>query len=256
MTLLATAALLFGVGAGYLYLLGTAVSRRRAAPALAAPGPPDSALPGLGGAGGGGLPAQRRPAVPGGGGRAGRAGGADRGAGRLAGALAVVAGGRCAEALPPWLLGLASYLVAVLVHARQGALSALVVDSDVEHFPDVISALLHYPIGPEVVAQQGLEATPVGLAYHYVHASLSALGGRRRLRHGPPGALPDAGPGRERGLRLRPQLHGPGPAAGRCWRRCSTPGGPCPWWWPPSAGGSRRRRWPRCRWPWLPCAWG
>ena len=70
-----------------------------------------------------------------------------------------------------------SYLVAVLVHVRQGALSALVVDSDVEHFPDVISALLHYPIGPEVVAQQGLEATPVGLAYHYVHASLSALGG-------------------------------------------------------------------------------
>ena len=31
--------------------------------------------------------------------------------------------------------------------------------------------------GPEVVAQQGLEVTPVGLAYHYVHASLSALGG-------------------------------------------------------------------------------
>ncbi len=181
MTLLATAALLFGVGAGYLYLLGTAVSvvalPRRWLPlaplvapflgwaALVAVGYPLNAV----------LPF-RVVAV---------------GLGVLAG-LAVVLGawrGRlrwsrlwCSrralrQALPLWLLGLASYLVAVLVHVRQGALSALVVDSDVEHFPDVISGLLHYPIGPEVVAQQGLEVTPVGLAYHYVHASLSALGG-------------------------------------------------------------------------------
>ena len=216
MTLLATAALLFGVGAGYLFLLGTAVSLvalpRRWLPlaplvapflgwaALVAVGYPLNAV----------LPF-RVVAV---------------GLGVLAG-LAVVLGawrGRLRwsrrgarralrQALPLWLLGLASYLVAVLVHVRQGALSALVVDSDVEHFPDVISALLHYPIGPEVVAQQGLEVTPVGLAYHYVHASLSALGGGRRLRYGPPGALPDAGPGSGRGVRLRPQLHGPGPGA-------------------------------------------
>lgn len=81
------------------------------------------------------------------------------------------------EGGPPALLGLLVYLVAAGVHIRQGALSVLVADSDVEHFADVIAALLRSPIGWSVPAQRGLEATPVGLAYHYVHASLSALTG-------------------------------------------------------------------------------
>ena len=82
------------------------------------------------------------------------------------------------ESVPPLLLALGGYLVAATVHARQGALSALVVDSDVEHFADVIAALSHYPIGAGVAAQEGLEATPIGLAYHVVHATLSAVTGR------------------------------------------------------------------------------
>jgi hypothetical protein len=82
------------------------------------------------------------------------------------------------ECGPPLLLALGGYLVATTVHARQGALTALVVDSDVEHFADVVAALLHYPIGTDIAAQEGLEATPIGLAYHYVHATLSAVTGR------------------------------------------------------------------------------
>ncbi|MDQ3702787.1 MAG: hypothetical protein M3442_17955, partial [Chloroflexota bacterium] len=81
------------------------------------------------------------------------------------------------EALPSWLLGLVTYLTAAGIHIRQGALSALVADSDAEHFADVIASLLHAPIGWSIPAHQGLEATPVGMAYHYVHASLSALTG-------------------------------------------------------------------------------
>lgn len=81
------------------------------------------------------------------------------------------------EAVPPWLLGLLTYLVAAGSHSRQGALSALVADSDAEHFADVIATLLRAPIGWSIPAHQGLEATPVGMAYHYVHASLSALTG-------------------------------------------------------------------------------
>jgi hypothetical protein len=81
------------------------------------------------------------------------------------------------EALPPAALGVLTYTLAATVHGRQGALTAMVADSDVEHFADVIDALLHFPIGWSVSAQQGLEATPVGLAYHYVHALLSATTG-------------------------------------------------------------------------------
>ena len=124
-----------------------------------------------------------------------------------------------------------------------------------EHFADVISGLLHYPIGPEVAAQQGLEATPVGLAYHYVHATLSALGGGDAFGTALPAHFLMLALGVSGVYVFARSFMGLAPG-GRCWPPCSTPGGPCPWWWPPSAGDSRRRRWPRCRWPWLPCAWG
>ena len=65
----------------------------------------------------------------------------------------------------------------VSLYAGAGALSALVADSDVEHFADVVAALLAFPIGWSPAAQVGLEATPVGLAYHYVHAAISAVTG-------------------------------------------------------------------------------
>lgn len=83
----------------------------------------------------------------------------------------------CREGAVPLLVAAASYAAAAGIFVRQGTLSTLVADSDVEHFADVIAALLHAPIGWSIGAQQGLEATPVGLAYHYVHASLAALTG-------------------------------------------------------------------------------
>lgn len=79
------------------------------------------------------------------------------------------------EAAWPALLAAATYAAATAVHARQGTLSYVVYESDAEHFGDVIAALLSFPIGWSVAAQRGLELTPVGLGYHYVHAALSAL---------------------------------------------------------------------------------
>jgi hypothetical protein len=77
----------------------------------------------------------------------------------------------------PLLAGIGTYAAGAAPYVRAGTLTTLVADSDVEHFADVIGALLAYPIGWSVEAQMGLEATPVGLAYHYVHASISALTG-------------------------------------------------------------------------------
>ncbi|MGH2368037.1 MAG: hypothetical protein ACRDI2_07550, partial [Chloroflexota bacterium] len=201
MTLAATAALLFVAGYGYLFLLGAAASivllPRRwqplavvAAPhlgwaALVAIGYPfNAALPFrvvallLAGAAllvilVGPTPLAPLPA---------REGGTMAGVVAFrrafrARAVAIVRRQPWREAGAPFLIGALTYAVAVAVHVRQGALSALVADSDVEHFADVVAALLHFPIGWSVGAQQGLEATPVGLAYHYVHAALSAITG-------------------------------------------------------------------------------
>ena len=79
-------------------------------------------------------------------------------------------------------LGLSAVCMATMVspvtlYAGAGALSTVVADSDVEHFADVIAAMLTYPIGWSIEAQMGLEATPIGLAYHYVHAAISAVTG-------------------------------------------------------------------------------
>jgi len=77
----------------------------------------------------------------------------------------------------PLVAGVAVYVSGAALYVQAGTLSALVADSDVEHFADVIQAMLHYPIGWSAEAQTGLEATPIGLAYHYVHASISAITG-------------------------------------------------------------------------------
>ncbi|HEU5317407.1 MAG TPA: hypothetical protein VFX49_14950, partial [Chloroflexota bacterium] len=77
----------------------------------------------------------------------------------------------------PIATGVAAYAAHASLYVRAGTLSSLVADSDVEHFADVVAALLHYPIGWSLEAQMGLEATPVGLAYHYVHAALSGVTG-------------------------------------------------------------------------------
>lgn len=80
-------------------------------------------------------------------------------------------------ALVPLLAGGVTYVLGASLHVQAGTLSALVSDSDVEHFADVVAALLRYPIGWSPEAQVGLEATPIGLAYHSIHASISALTG-------------------------------------------------------------------------------
>jgi|GEM_PF-5462520 len=77
----------------------------------------------------------------------------------------------------PLVAGVVMYMSGAALYIHAGTLSALVADSDVEHFADVIQAMLKYPIGWSAEAQTGLEATPVGLAYHYVHASISAVTG-------------------------------------------------------------------------------
>lgn len=79
--------------------------------------------------------------------------------------------------LVPAALGAATYAAAAALHVRAGSLSALVADSDVEHFADAIAAIVSFPIGWSAEAHAGLEATPVGLAYHYVHAVLSVVTG-------------------------------------------------------------------------------
>ena len=110
MTLVATAALLFGVGAGYLYLLGTAVSvvalPRRWLPLapLVAPFLGWAALVAVGYPLNTVLPFRLVALL------LGVAGGAGGGAGRLAGRLrwrAACSRRGLREALPPWLLGLA-----------------------------------------------------------------------------------------------------------------------------------------------------
>ncbi|HEV2123284.1 MAG TPA: hypothetical protein VGW38_10980, partial [Chloroflexota bacterium] len=81
------------------------------------------------------------------------------------------------EAAWPFALASLTYVAAVRLHARQNTLTALVVDSDAEHFADVIASLLHFPTGWSVEAYRGLEITPIGFGYHAIHAMLSAVTG-------------------------------------------------------------------------------
>ena len=121
MTLIASATLLFGVGAGYLFLLGAAASLvalpRRWLPLapLAAPFLGWAALVAVGYPLNAVLPFRTVAIL----------------LGMVAGLAVPLAAwrghlrcSRCLlrEAVPPWLLVLATYLVAVVVHVRQGAL--------------------------------------------------------------------------------------------------------------------------------------
>ena len=86
-------------------------------------------------------------------------------------------GGHDLWLMAPLVAGVATYVAGASLYVGAGTLSTLVADSDVEHFADVIGAMLRYPIGWSLEAQMGLEATPVGLAYHYVHGAISAVTG-------------------------------------------------------------------------------
>ncbi len=77
----------------------------------------------------------------------------------------------------PLGIGCLSYTLGTIPYVRAGSLSTILTDSDVEHYADVATALLHYPIGWTLEAHQGLDATPIGLGSHYAHATLNAISG-------------------------------------------------------------------------------
>ena len=114
---------------------------------------------------------------------------------------------------------------------RQGALSALVVDSDVEHFADVDRrpAALPHRSGHRGPAGARGDADRPGLPLRPRHAQRRHRTGR--LRHRPAHSLPDARPGRLPPSTSSPAASlrlAPGP---RRWRRRSTRSAPCPWSW-------------------------
>jgi len=81
------------------------------------------------------------------------------------------------EALVPLVLGLGVYASGMWAHARQGALSHVIFDSDAERYAEVIASMLSFPVGWRLALVVNFADTPQGPPYWHMHALVSALTG-------------------------------------------------------------------------------